>query len=163
MALAFEELKVRLTGLDSVLGSVALNKEVFSEFLVNKTKTKEEKEAALADLENIEENTEKGTTGFYRDENGKLIMKGYQVKGFLKESMKALKDQLEIKSYLSKVDNYVFVLERNIPIMRDGYSWKNLTDFWRDHSVQRLCRDLEYLWQDQKKLCVIGMSTLLSV
>lgn len=120
MALAFEELKVRLTGLDSVLGSVALNKEVFSEFMVNKTKTKEEKEAALADLENIEENTEKGTTGFYRDENGKLIMKGYQVKGFLKEAMKALKDQLDIKSYLSKVDNYVFVLERNIPIMRDG-------------------------------------------
>ena len=38
MALAFEELKVRLTGLDSVLGSVALNKEVFSEFLVNKDK-----------------------------------------------------------------------------------------------------------------------------
>lgn len=116
----FEVKKFRLTGTDTLLGSCPANKEVFSEFIVGKTKTAQEKRAAMEDVENIDENLEKGTTVFYRDEDGGLIMKGYQVKGFLKAAAKALKDQLSLKNYLSKVDTYIFVLEKNIPIMRDG-------------------------------------------
>lgn len=115
----YAERKFRIKGTDTLLGSSPANKEVFTEFLVGKTKTPEEKQAALADVENIDENLEKGTTVFYRN-NGGLILKGYQVKGFLKSAGKALKDQLNLKSYLSKVDTYVFVMEKDIPIMRDG-------------------------------------------
>lgn len=115
----YAERKFRIKGTDTLLGSSPANKEVFTEFLVGKTKTPEEKQAALADVENIDENLEKGTTVFYRN-NGGLILKGYQVKGFLKSAAKALKDQLNLKSYLSKVDTYVFVMEKDIPIMRDG-------------------------------------------
>lgn len=115
----YAERKFRIKGTDTLLGSSPANKEVFTEFLVGKTKTPEEKQAALADVENIDENLEKGTTVFYRN-NGGLILKGYQVKGFLKAAAKALKDQLNLKSYLSKVDTYVFVMEKDIPIMRDG-------------------------------------------
>lgn len=115
----YAERKFRIKGTDTLLGSSPANKEVFTEFLVGKTKTPEEKQAALADVENIDENLEKGTTVFYRNNNG-LILKGYQVKGFLKSAAKALKDQLNLKSYLSKVDTYVFVMEKDIPIMRDG-------------------------------------------
>lgn len=120
----FTEKKFRLTGTDSLLGSCPGNREVFTEFLVGKTKTPEERRSALEDVNNIEENLDKGTTVFYRNENG-LIMKGYQVKGFLKAAAKALKDQLNLKNYLSKVDTFVFVVEKNIPIMRDG---KQLTE-----------------------------------
>ena len=115
----FEEKKFRLRGTDTLLGSCPANKEVFTEFIVGKTKTQEEKNAALYDVENIDDNLEKGTTVFYRNDTG-LIMKGYQVKGFLKAAAKALKDQLNLKSYLSKVDTYIFILEKDIPIMRDG-------------------------------------------
>lgn len=115
----YAERKFRIKGTDTLLGSSPANKEVFTKFLVGKTKTPEEKQAALADVENIDENLEKGTTVFYRN-NGGLILKGYQVKGFLKSAAKALKDQLNLKSYLSKVDTYVFVMEKDIPIMRDG-------------------------------------------
>ena len=115
----YAERTFRIKGTDTLLGSSPANKEVFTEFLVGKTKTPEEKQAALADVENIDENLEKGTTVFYRN-NGGLILKGYQVKGFLKSAAKALKDQLNLKSYLSKVDTYVFVMEKDIPIMRDG-------------------------------------------
>ena len=116
----YVEKKFRLTGTDSLLGSSPSSKEIFSTFLVDKTKTTAESNAAREDVDNIIENDEKGTTIFYRDKNGGLILKGYHIKGFLKEAAKALKDQVNLKSYLSKVDTYVFVMEKNIPIMRDG-------------------------------------------
>ena len=116
----FTQKRFRLTGTDSMLGSCPANQEVFTEFLVGKTKTPEERQAALADVNNIDENLEKGTTVFYRDSNGGLILKGYQIKGFFKAAAKALKDQLNLKNYLSKVDTFVFILEKDIPIMRDG-------------------------------------------
>ena len=52
-------------------------------------------------------------------------MKAYQIKGFLKEASGALKDMFNLTSYIKKVDNYVFILEDEIPIMRDG---KQLTE-----------------------------------
>lgn len=116
----YVEKKFRLKGTDSLLGSSPSSKEIFSTFLVDKTKTTAERNAAREDVDNIIENDEKGTTIFYRDKNGGLILKGYHIKGFLKEAAKALKDQVNLKSYLSKVDTYVFVMEKNIPIMRDG-------------------------------------------
>lgn len=116
----YVEKKFRLTGTDSLLGSSPSSKEIFSTFLVDKTKTTAERNAAREDVDNIIENDEKSTTIFYRDKNGGLILKGYHIKGFLKEAAKALKDQVNLKSYLSKVDTYVFVMEKNIPIMRDG-------------------------------------------
>lgn len=115
----FEEKRFRLSGTDTLLGSCAADKEVFTQFIVGKTKTAEERQAALSDANNIDENLEKGTTVFYRNDTG-LIMKGYQVKGFLKAAAKALKDQLNLKNYLSKVDTFIFILEKDIPIMRDG-------------------------------------------
>lgn len=120
----FKQKKFRIKGTDSLLGSMPGSREVFSEFIIGKTKTPEEKQSAMSDIENIDENLEKGTTVFYRDENGGIILKGYQVKGFLKEAAKAMKDQVNLKNAVSKMDNYVFILEKNIPVMRDGEQLK---------------------------------------
>lgn len=118
-----EEMRVRITGIMPILGSVSLNKDVATEFIASKTKTPEEAKRADEDMEDLPEADdvlENMSTGFYRDANMSPILKGYQIKGFFKGAAKALKDQIKIASTTSKVDNYVFIEERNIPMFRDG-------------------------------------------
>ena len=114
-----EERKFRLYGLQPLLGGVSLDKEIFTKFVATKARDFE-KDAANKDVENVIDAEDK-VTGFYRDVvNGNIILKGYQIKGFLKEAAKALKDQLGLASCVSKIDNFVFIAEDCIPIMRDG-------------------------------------------
>lgn len=114
-----EEKKFRLVGLQPLLGGVALDKEIFTKYIATKARDFE-KENAKEDVENVVDANEK-VTGFYRDvETGNVIVKGYQIKGFMKEAAKALKDQLGLASCVSKIDNFVFIAEDNIPVMRDG-------------------------------------------
>lgn len=114
-----EEKKFRLVGLQPLLGGVALDKEIFTKYIATKARDFE-KENAKEDVENVIDENEK-VTGFYRDvETGNVIIKGYQIKGFMKEAAKALKDQLGLASCVSKIDNFVFIAEDNIPVMRDG-------------------------------------------
>lgn len=117
----------RLTGIRPLLGSISMNKQTFEEYLAKKGKTPEELERAAQDAENVVDNDdEPKATGFYRDtKTGNIILKDYQIKGFLKEAAKALKDQIGVASYVSKIDNLVFIKERNIPLMRDGEWLKN--------------------------------------
>ena len=113
--------KRQLHGLQPILGGVALDKEVFTKYIATKAR-EAEKDKANGDVENvIDYSGDDKVTGFYRDEaTGNVILKGYQIKGFLKEAAKALKDQLGLASCVSKVDNFIFIEEANIPIMRDG-------------------------------------------
>lgn len=114
-----EEKKFRLVGLQPLLGGVALDKEIFTKYIATKARDFE-KENAKEDVENVVDENEK-VTGFYRDvETGNVIIKGYQIKGFMKEAAKALKDQLGLASCVSKIDNFVFIAEDNIPVMRGG-------------------------------------------
>ena len=114
-----EEKKFRLVGLHPLLGGVALDKEIFTKYIATKARDFE-KENAKEDVENVIDENEK-VTGFYRDvETGNVIIKGYQIKGFMKEAAKALKDQLGLASCVSKIDNFVFIAEDNIPVMRGG-------------------------------------------
>lgn len=113
------EKRFRITGTTPLLGSVALDKEVYTNYLATKGKTAEEKTRALGDVDGVMDADEKGVTGFYRNESG-LVVKAYQIKGFFKGAAKALKDQIGLASYVSKIDNLVFVAEKDIPIMRDG-------------------------------------------
>lgn len=127
----YEERRYRLTGIMPVLGGVALDKEVYTKYIATKAR-ENEKSAALADAENVPDKDEEVTesiTGFYRDKDGYPIMKGYQVKGFLKEAAKALKDQLGLASYLSKIDNLVFIKEQNLQIKRNGEVVKQIDGY----------------------------------
>lgn len=121
--------KFRLTGISPILGSVSLDKEVFTNYLATKGKTAEEKASAKEDAENVIDNPDEKVTGFYRDADGNVILKGYQIKGFFKEAAKALKDQLGLTAYVSKIDNLVFIEEANIPLMRAGKQIENQDSF----------------------------------
>ena len=110
----YTEQKFKLTGISPILGSIAMDKKVFTEYLATKGKTPEEQEKALSDVDNVpegEEGSENKATGFYRDENGNFILKEYQIKGFLKEAARCLKDQLNLVAPVSKIDNFVFIRE----------------------------------------------------
>lgn len=115
-----EKKKYRLTGITSLLGSVALDKKIYTNYIATKGKDQKELDMGKEDVENVIDSEEK-ITGFYRDaETGAIVLKAYQIKGFLKEAAKVLKDQLGLLSCTSKIDNLVFVSPRNIPVMRDG-------------------------------------------
>lgn len=116
----YKELKVKLTGTDDLLGSTPMDKELFSNYVKSKCKTDAERQRSEEDVENIIEDDEKGVTGFFRNSKDHIILRGYQVKGFLKEGAVVLKDQLSLASAKSKFDNLVFVLERDIEVKRDG-------------------------------------------
>lgn len=115
----FEEKKFRLIGTNDLLGGTPMDKELFTKFIATKAKTQEEKKRAQEDVQSVEE-LEKAMTGFYRNDGG-IIMKAYQIKGFFKSAAKAMKAQVNLAQSTSKIDNYLFIKERELPIMRDGH------------------------------------------
>lgn len=118
-----ETRKYKLTGVSDLLGSSPGDKEVFKNFIVDKAKTPEERAAADLDTEFVLDQEEKKRTYFYRDpKTGELILRPYQIKGFLKEAINTLKADLKVLSAKSKVDEYVFVRGKTIKITRDGES-----------------------------------------
>lgn len=115
--------KVRIKGITDLLGSVTSDKEVYSKFIATKAANNEELAMADADMKDIPESEGKETV-FYRDENGYPILKGYQIKGFLKEAAKALRGMFDEMgagtTSQSKIDNLIFIKEQNIKLYRNG-------------------------------------------
>lgn len=117
-SLSFETRKYRLTGLEPMLGSQPASKTLRTEFIASKAPSKAEVDEEDNLLGNEEE---RGLTVFLRDDSDdKLIMLNYMIRGYFKGTLEALIDQTGIKMPRSKVDKFVFVGPRRIPIMRDG-------------------------------------------
>lgn len=114
-------LKVRVSGTDPILGSIPRNKELYTKYIATKAASTANEGKAKGDVENVVDAND-GTTGFYRDLHNYPVLKGYQFKGFLKEAAKALKGQLKLGTPASKIDNFVFVKERDIPLFREDGS-----------------------------------------
>jgi len=115
----------RLTGLTPILGSVAASKALRTQYIASKAPTdelREEEESLALDRE------EKGLTVFYRNRQDQLCMMGYQIKGFFKGALLALKAQYKIAASKSKIDNLVFVEPRYIPITRNGQPMRDEDD-----------------------------------
>lgn len=117
----FESRKYRLVGLSPILGSQPASEAIRTQFVASKAPEVElsVEEKSLFDAE---ERETRGLSVFARDvEHGdNIILLDYMVRGFFKAALSALQKQLSIKSYKSKVDKYLFVSPRRIPIMRDG-------------------------------------------
>ena len=107
----------QLTGLTPIMGSAPASKDIRTKYIASKAPTDElraEEEAAPFDLD------EKGLTVFNRNKEDQLCLMAYQIKGFFKAALLAIKAQAKIAMPKAKVDNLLFVEPRYIPLTRNG-------------------------------------------
>lgn len=112
----------KLTGLTPILGSAPASRAIRTQYIASKAPTdtlREEEEAAPFDLD------EKGLTVFNRNPQDQLCLMGYQIKGFLKGALTAIKTQCKIAAAKGKIDNLVFVEPRYIPLRRNGQALRD--------------------------------------
>lgn len=125
-------LRIRLTFTEDLLGSQSANPDLHEEYIASRAPTAERAREEVASIPKgparseandatapTGEEFEKGMTVFARDKGGALHMWDYQVKGFLKEAIKALinggdENFKTLKAYKSVIADHVFVFPRRI-------------------------------------------------
>jgi hypothetical protein len=118
--------RIAMTFTEPVLGSQP-NREVTTDYIhaaaIKKNPELAENGNLEQELETLPEQLEKGTTVFHKVE-GRPVFWDYQVRGFLKEWALALNGDKSVggvKNLRSKIDNFVYVTPRFIPLeMPDG-------------------------------------------
>lgn len=106
-------MKVKLTFVETTLGTSPNNSEIYTEFIGSKAPdapTLEEEVAALGD----DVVAEKGTTVFPKDDDGCPIFWAYQIEGFFKGTCGFLrtvpgKKSATLKAYKKTIDGRIFV------------------------------------------------------
>lgn len=119
-----KKMTVRLTFLESILGTSPANKDVYRDFIATKApdaNTVEDEVAALG----VEAVAEKGMTVFPRLDDGTPFFYDYQIKGFFKDTcggLRRVKGTLSsgVKAYKQVIDKLIFPEPRTIPILFDG-------------------------------------------
>lgn len=117
----YESRKYRLIGRTPILGSQPASEAIRTQYVASKApdpQLSEEERKLFAD----EMREVSGLTVFARDpdHDDQIVILDYMVRGFFKAAFGALQKQLGVKSYKSKVDRYLFVAPRRIPVLRDG-------------------------------------------
>ena len=111
------EMRVRIKFTQPILGSMPADEELYTKFIASKAPAE-----WLVDeeVENIPEvDYDKGVTVFPQDKQG-IFLYNYHIKGFLKNAGNILKKQLKIKNLRNKLDDYLFIKERKIYLIRNG-------------------------------------------
>ena len=115
-----KEIKVQLTFIDDLLGTMPGNRDIFTDFVAKKAETVNEEAEAIP----VDEALEKGTTVFPRTADDKPFLYDYQIRGYFKESCKFLKKvdgtkSAKEKAYKQKIDGLIFVKDRQNVINTD--------------------------------------------
>ena len=119
-----KELKFRITFTEDILGSASSDPHLHENYIASKApdawSTKEEIEAL-----GIDAVVENGKTIFQKDSDGCPIYFDYQIKGFFKESCKALSKvpgtlSSKLKAYKQQIDLRIFPAPRKIRITEVG-------------------------------------------
>lgn len=108
-----KEMKVRLTFTEEILGTASNDKEIHAEYIASKAPDAPSKEEEIEAI-GVEGVIEKSMTVFPRNAEGKPILFDYQIKGFFKNSAKAFNYVKKFPAYKTKIDNLVFIKERQI-------------------------------------------------
>lgn len=108
-----KEMKVRLTFTEEILGTANNDKEIHAEYIASKAPDAPSKEEEIEAI-GVEGVIEKAMTVFPRNKEGKPILFDYQIKGFFKNSAKAFNYIKKFPAYKTKIDNLVFIKERQI-------------------------------------------------
>lgn len=120
----YKTMKVKLTFTDELLGAKPGNPNLYSDYIASKApdaKTMAEEIEAFG----IDVVAEKGVTVFLRNKDGLPYVEDYTVKGFFKDSCKALKKvpgtiSSKIKAYKQEIDGRVFITPREIVLNMPG-------------------------------------------
>ena len=112
--------QITLTFTEPLLGTVPLNREVYADYIASRV----EGTHALDEVDTIEEATEKGTTGFHR-QDGTPAIYDYAVKGMFKDAAGMLRRvpgtaSVKLTAYKKIIDGLVFVTPRLIPLTVAG-------------------------------------------
>jgi hypothetical protein len=108
--------KVSLTFVEPILGTAPLDKEIYSNYILDSLEHEDEVDTVR---------DEKGRTGFHRNEEGNPILYDYMLKGFFKDACGMLSrvegsQSKKVKAYKKIIDGLVFVFPRRIPIQMAG-------------------------------------------
>lgn len=131
-----EKINVHVKFIEGVLGTASNDKEIYSKFIASKAPDASSLEEEVAAV-GIDETIEKGTTVFPKLSDGTPFFYDYQLKGFFKDTCKALSkltkkdpetgkkgkavnESSKITAYKSTIDSLIFVIPRKIPIKFDG-------------------------------------------
>ena len=112
-------LKVRVVFIDPILGSSPGDPEIYRKFIGTKSPDAKTIEDEVNDL-GVEEVVEKQKTIFPKLEDGRPFLYDYQIRGFFKNSAKAMYQvggDLKLTAYKTKIDNLIFVEQRRVPII----------------------------------------------
>lgn len=127
------EMKVRLTLTDEILGTAPNDKEIYANYIGSNAPDAPTKEQEIEAV-GVEEVIEKSTTVFPRDKNGNPIMWDYQLKGMVKDAVGMLRNvpgtcSKKLTNYKKKIDGLVFIKDRENPFIGEiniGYCQRPL-------------------------------------
>ncbi len=111
------EMKVRIKFTQPILGSMPADEELYTKFIASKAPAEWLVDEEVENIPPVD--YDKGVTVFPQDKQG-IFLYNYHIKGFFKHAGNVLKDQLKIKNLRSKLDDYLFIKERKIYLIRDG-------------------------------------------
>lgn len=117
-----KEMKIRLTFIEELLGSSPADEDIYRNYVASHAPDAPSKDEEVEAL-GVDGVVDKGITIFPRTKDGRPLMWDYQIKGMFKNAQKALNyvgGKEKLPAYKSKIDNLVFVKEREIPIVFDG-------------------------------------------
>ena len=124
-------MKVRITFIESALGTSPKNEQIYRDFIGSKSPDANSLEEEVEAL-GVDEVAEKGMTVFPRTKNNEPMFWDYQVRGFFKDSCAALQragkggespegaESQKLKAYKKEIDGLIFVKPRMIPITLNG-------------------------------------------
>lgn len=118
-------MKIKITFNEPLLGTKTGNLEIYKDFMLEKTLVdvpKDEASAIKTAVKSMpDEELEKVSTIFPRNEQGQPVLWDYQIKGFFKDAQSMFnrvkdKDHPELKAYKKEIDGLIFVSPRLIAI-----------------------------------------------
>ena len=115
--LNIETRRYKLRGLTPILGGQPADPAVRTQYISSRAPSPAlgaEEDELLGGIE------EKGLTVFMRDEDNRLLLMDYMLKGFFKSALSAIKAQVDVAQERAKVDKFLFIAPRRIPLRRNG-------------------------------------------
>lgn len=132
-----ETRKYRLTGLEMMLGSNPSDPQVRKAYIESKRPIEAPSEDESANTPEIDE--DKGLTVFLlHPQTGGPMVYDYTIRGFFKDVINTLASQTGVLAAKSKVDKYLFVSPRHIPLKHASGERVSTTDGVYERSLRAM-------------------------